>query len=306
MEKPKTHRRWKRVGNRTQAPEHLSILTHRGLDPTKKNYFAESSREAFADQIARGFGLEFDLQFAKDGALVVSHDADLERLTRGRDERKIGAVNSAELMEMDFSGCHLVSFMDLLRMIAESLDNRSINAIHIKSRIQEPKHLDKILEQMRGVDVGRFVLFDLKIEAARYLKEKNSGLRLAASVAHQYDIERYNNAVGGTLLPIERVIENKDVYDWVWLDEWDRTDKSGGAKSLYNKETFERFRNAGFQIALITPELHATSPGLLGGEAHQDAATETKLKKRFEEIIALHPDAICTDYPDTMRRLAAR
>ena len=293
----------KKSENIEGEPKKTSIITHRGLDPSNANYFVESSREAFADQIARGFGLEFDLQFTKDGELVVLHDSDLKRLSEGSDSRKLSEIGLAEILKMDFAGCHLISFKDLLRMIAGNPDNSSINAIHIKSKLQEPKYLDKIAEELQEADPERFVLFDLKVEAARHLKEKNPKLHLAPSVAHPYDIERYNEAVGGTLLPLNRVIENRGLYDWVWLDEWDKTDKNGGTKTLYKSETFKRLRTAGFKIALVTPELHGTSPCLLGGEAHPDASTKEKLHNRFEEIAMLHPDAICTDYPDIVRTL---
>lgn len=259
----------------------LSIVTHRGLDPEKKGYYAESSREAFADQIARGFGLEFDLLETSDGRIVVAHDP-----------------HSLKSLEKN-----AVSFRELLEMIGKNKENRSINAIHIKSKLQQKETMKKFCEEMRDASTNQFVLFDLTVESARYLKTLNSALGLAPSVAHPYDIERYNTAVGGTLLPIEKAIENKDIFTWVWLDEWDRTDQNAGTKSLYNKETFDRLREAGFKIALVTPELHATSPNLLGGEAHQDAATQNALEERFDEIVALQPDAICTDYPEKIKDL---
>ncbi|MDO8591179.1 MAG: glycerophosphodiester phosphodiesterase family protein [bacterium] len=294
----------KRTENIEGELKKIDTLTHRGLDPEKENYFVESSREAFADQIARGFGLEFDLQFTKDKKLVVLHDSSLTRPTGGVDTRKISEITLLELLKMDIRGSHLASFKELLQMMTDNPSNPSINAIHIKSKLQETEYLNKIAEEFRGADAERFIFFDLKPEAARELKEKNPALHLAASLSHPYDIERYNSAVGGTLLPIEEVIKNRDIYDWVWLDEWDRTDKDGGTKSLYNKETFERLRSTGFKIALVTPELHATSPGLLGGEAHQDAATKAVLERRFKEIVALHPDAICTDHPDKVKSLS--
>ena len=280
----------------------ISILSHRGLDPEKKGYFAESTREAFTDQVARGFGLEFDLQLTRDGQFVILHDSSLARPTKGADTRKISEIESAELLEMNMEGCHIASFPELLALIAKHPDNPSINAIHIKAGMQKPEALTQILEELEHVDTERFILFDVSIETARFLKAKNSRLHLAPSLAHPYDIERYNSAVGGTLLPLERVIEDRGPFDWVWLDEWDRTDRNGGTKSLYSKETFDRLRKAGFKIALVTPELHKTSPGLLGGEAHQDATNNKTLRTRFKEIASLRPDAICTDYPDTVRK----
>ncbi len=280
----------------------ISVLTHRGLDAGKQDYFAESSREAFTDQLTRGFGLEFDLQFTKDEEIVVLHDSTLTRITKGIDTRKINEVSSEVLLALNMNDCHVMTFSSLLALIATH-NNASINAIHIKSLWQDTKHLDLILSQLEGIDPQKFVLFDLKIESAQYIKQKNSKLQLAASVSHPYDIERFNNVVGGTLLSIEEVLPNKTIYDWVWLDEWDRQDAEGTRKELYTKQTFETLTTAGFTIALVTPELHGTSPGLLGSESHEDAKTQDSRKKRFQEIISLNPNAVCTDNPDLITSL---
>jgi len=268
----------------------MYILTHRGLDPAKKPYFPESSREAFEDQLGRGFGLEFDLQFTKDGQMIVSHDP-----------------------VMDLSNSHLISLSDLLSLIMKS--GAELSALHLKHTWQKTEYLDKLLVELQKVDTERFIIFDVKIETAKYLKERNPKLHLASSVSHQYDIERYNGVVGGTLITIEEAIKNKNLFDWVWLDEWDRSIPDGGdpstrakhgtgqSKTFYNKENFDLLRKNGFKIALVTPELHATSPGLLGGESHQDAKDHQTLVKRLHEIITLKPDAICTDWPDLVTSL---
>ncbi len=140
----------------------------------------------------------------------------------------------------------------------------------------------------------------------KYLKEKNPALRIAPSVALPYDITRYNDVVGKTLLSIGEVLANRDIFDGVWLDEWDLTDADGGMKKLYTREVFDIFQDAGLWVGLVTPELHGTSPGLLGGEAHPDAKPFDVLAKRLAEIVSLKPDAICTDYPDYVQELAAK
>ncbi|OHB07968.1 MAG: hypothetical protein A2W64_00880 [Candidatus Zambryskibacteria bacterium RIFCSPLOWO2_02_39_10] len=255
----------------------MHILTHRGLDPARQPYFRESSREAFEDQLKRGYGLEFDLQFVNDQTVISHHS------------------------HVDLSSPDLISFSDLLSLIMNS--KSPLSALHLKHTWQKSEYLDKFLIEMEKVDTERLIVFDVKIETAKYLKERNPKLHLASSVSHQYDIERYNGVVGGTLITIEEAIENKDLFDWVWLDEWDLTDKDGGVKSLYNKENFELLRKNNLKIALVTPELHATSPGLLGGESHQDAKDHQTLVKRLHEIITLKPDAICTDWPDLVTSL---
>jgi hypothetical protein len=248
----------------------MHILTHRGLDPAREGYFLESSREAFVDQLGRGFGLEFDLHFTKEGDMIISH--------------------TSPVYESD---PHVISLSELIALIMKS--SAKLSALHLKHTWQKPEYLDKLLAELEKVDTERLIIFDVKIETAQYLKEKSPRLHLAPSVSHPYDIERYSGAVGGTLITLEQAIQNKNLFDWVWLDEWDKT--------LYNKENFALLRNNGFKIALVTPELHATSPGLLGGESHQDALNKETLTKRIKEIIILKPNAVCTDWPDLLKEL---
>lgn len=281
----------------------MIIITHRGLDPSKKEYFAESSREAFEDQLARGFGLEFDLQSTKDNEIVILHDGDLSRTSNGTDLRTINELTIKELSSIIFSNSHIASLPEIIKLIKEKSDEKVVHAIHLKHSFQTRARLDTLLENLHGIDYKKYIIFDTTIETAKYLKERNSKLNLAPSVAHPFDIERYNYAVGGTLLSIDDVLKNRELFDWVWLDEWDLVNIDGGTKKLYTKEIFSRLRDKGFKIALISPELHAVSPGLLGGEIHPDARTMEQLEHRLHEIIALEPDVICTDYPDLVKKL---
>ena len=279
------------------------VITHRGLDPSCTPYFAESSLEAFTDQLSRGYGIEFDLRFTSDNAIVIVHDANLKRITGGRDEREICSITKDELLSMDFSGSHLTTFDHLLFLISTLQKENVVSAIHLKSASQNEAGLNCILEYLKNVDCSKFYIFDTTIATARYLKARNPNLRIAPSVAHQYDVKRYGEATGGTLLSLDEVLANRDIFDGVWLDEWDLADENGGEKKLYTKEIFEKIRNAKLWIGLVTPELHGTSPGLLGGEAHPDAQPFSVLSNRLKDIVALQPDAICTDYPDFVTAL---
>ena len=275
----------------------MHILSHRGLNLPKKKYFTESSYEAFAEQLAQGFGLEFDLQFTKDGKIAVLHDYNLARLTENKDTRKIKEIDSSELWAISFKGCRIISFNKLLHIIKENKANRSINAVHIKHAWQKKEYIDRILAELKQADLKRFIFFDLKIETARYIKIKNPALRLAPSVAHPYDILRYNAISGNTLLPIEKAIRHRNIFDWIWMDEWDLSDANDEIKKLYTQEIFSKFREAGFKIALVSPELHA--------ESHPDAKTKNQLSKRLCEIMRLAPNAICTDYPSLVKKIAS-
>jgi hypothetical protein len=283
----------------------ITIITHRGLDPGINNYYAESSFEAFKDQLNRGFGIEFDPCFIKNNRIIIVHDSTFQKISHGQSFQKISELDP-KFMPINLNHGRLCFFEELLDLIRHS--SSKINALHLKGPFQSDEYLDIFVNTLKTSTLDlldRLILFDIKPETAKILKKNISGLHMAPSVAHYYDLERYNASVAGTLISVENAIKYKleGLYDWVWLDEWDRTDKNGHDKTLYNPETFKKLKTIGYKIALVTPELHATSPGLLGGEAHPDADNHQKLIVRIKNILALKPDAVCTDYPDEVKNL---
>src|SRR3989344_3743226 len=259
------------------------IITHRGLEPSNPDFYPESSYEAFEDQLKRGFGIEFDPNFTEKGILVW-HDATFERA-----KGKIPTLDEV---------------LDLIRK-----SSSKVNALHFKGKYQNFKNIQsliKILKQNNDI-LSKILVFDVKPETAKILLKEFPDLQLAPSVAHSYDIERFNNSISNTLIETSKalgMVKNGSYgkNPWVWLDEWDLEDRKG-TKKLYTKEIFEKFRKVGAKIALVTPELHGTSPGLYGGESHPDSKNLPKLFKRIKEILELNPDAICTDYPEEIKSL---
>lgn len=280
------------------------IITHRGLEPNKPGFYSESSREAFMDHLNRGFGIEFDPSFTKDGIIIV-HDSNLARITVNKDQRAISDLTTQEALNVELANGRLCTLDELMELIKNSPPK--INALHLKGKFQKTEYLDRLLEALNKYEelLDRILIFDIKPDTAKYLKQKNPKLLLAPSASHSFDIQRFNKAVSGTLISVEDAIKCKQegLFDWVWLDEWDRKDKDGKDKRLYTKEVFDKLRAVGYKIALVTPELHGTSPGLLGGEAHSDAKDKQTLFARIKEIISLNPDAICTDHPDEVMLL---
>jgi glycerophosphoryl diester phosphodiesterase len=279
-----------------------SLLTHRGLDPDRAPYFPESSREAFTDQLKRGFGLEFDVRIAQDGVPLVLHDETATRVSDGQNTRAIADILSENLLRESW-GAHTLTLREMVTLIVAEQKADVFSALHLKKTVQDSASLDSILENIALLPSERCIIFDVVPAVAALLHQKRSDLRFAASVAHPYDIKRYGAVTGHTLLTLEEAILHRSLYTWVWLDEWDLEDANGTEKKLYTTEVFAAARAAGFGIALVTPELHSTSPALLGGEAHPDAGNPIRLQKRLKEITRLNPDAICTDHPDLVRSL---
>lgn len=284
----------------------MIIFTHRGLEKDNSKFFPESSFEAFSDQIKRGFGIEFDTVICKDG-IVISHDNNLKRLTSGKDLRNFSDMSLEDVKKIKY-GSELLGTIGELGQILRLIEGNKceMSTLHLRGAFQEGKVIDLLLDEMAKNPevIEKLLIFNVKPEAARYIKQKLHGVKLAPSVAHPHDIERYNSVSGGTLITIDDSIKYKKegIYDWVWLDEWDLVDRNG-KKKLYTKENFERLREAGYKIALVTPELHGTSPGLIGGEAHEEGLDEKKLFRRISEIIDLRPDAICTDRPERVKKM---
>lgn len=276
----------------------MQILTHRWLEPLNNNFnFIESSKDAFLNQLERWFWLEFDINFSKDLVPFIFHDWNLSRITNWDDKRNFDELNIDEILNYNLNWNSFISFEELIKKISNYRNNWEYSALHLKSKFQEQKYIDimiNILNKFENIE-NKIFIFDIKIEIAQYIKSKYNKIKLFPSIAHEYDIERYNNCTWNTLYSIEDFLNNLDIFDWVWLDEWDRKNKIWG-KTLYNKEIFDIIKKENKLIWLVTPELHAKSPWLLWWEAHEDCRDLNILKLRFNEIIELNPDFICSDY----------
>lgn len=257
------------------------IISHRGLNAYNQ-IVPESSLKAFEMYLSKNIPIEFDLYFHNNEILITHNFPEIYQ--NNKINNKITKYQNIKMLSDIFSLIRKYKIKD--------------NALHLKGKFQEKKYLNLLIKEInKNLDLlNYFFIFDVTIETAKYLKSQIPAVKLAPSVAHKYDVERYGKYVGNTLLPIEEVVKNKKIFDWVWLDEWDRKDANNKIKKLYTKETFEIFQKNNLKIAVVSPELHATSPDLLGKESHEDAQTKEKLFDRIKEIVDLHPDLICTDY----------
>ena len=279
-----------------------SIITHRGidipLDQSAESSASESSWRSFYDQVEAGFGLEFDIQVMKDGGFAISHDTHLGRISKNEKNICLSEITTNELGLMRLpSGDRLCNLDELLNLLVNK--GKTVSALHLKHNSQDIETLIKLTDSLdpyieRLAD--NFIIFDASPVAARYLKNTFPNLNLAASVSHVFDIARFGKFTGGTLLSPDEVINYRPLYSWVWLDEWDRNGPNNSLKSLVNAETIKRFREYDFKIAAVSPELHATSPALLGDELHEIGNNTEQLKQCWREWIGFNLDALCTDH----------
>src|SRR3990167_4427441 len=185
--------------------ESMIVFTHRGLEPSKPDFFPESSFEAFENQLSRGFGIEFDPNFCKDG-IVVWHDPTLERFSGGEDLRTLHDLTVAELSAMkSWNKSHttqgrIPAFDEIIELIRKS--ESTINALHFKGKYQNPEDTKTLIQHLQNNSdvLSKILIFDVKPKTAETLLEVFPELQIAPSVAHQYDVSRYNSAVSETLI----------------------------------------------------------------------------------------------------------
>jgi glycerophosphoryl diester phosphodiesterase len=96
----------------------LRPIAHRGLHDAAKGII-ENTAPAFEAAIAKGYGVECDLQPAADGTPLVFHDFELERLTAG--SGPVARLASGCAAKLPFKGADvtgILTFAGLLDLIA--------------------------------------------------------------------------------------------------------------------------------------------------------------------------------------------
>jgi len=112
----------------------LRPIAHRGLHDAG-NGIVENTRPAFEAAIAKGYGIECDLQPAADGSPLVFHDLTLERLTTGSGpitDLQPGCAAKLPFKNTKITG--ILTFADLLALVT----GRVPLFVEIKSEWTEP------------------------------------------------------------------------------------------------------------------------------------------------------------------------
>lgn len=125
----------------------LRPIAHRGLHDSVKGRI-ENTAPAFLAAIERGYGIECDLQAARDGTPMVFHDESLDRLVAA--SGPIAARTPAVLMHLRYKGqdASILTFAQLLNLVA----GRVPLLVEVKTNAGPlPAHfLDKIARQARA------------------------------------------------------------------------------------------------------------------------------------------------------------
>jgi glycerophosphoryl diester phosphodiesterase len=102
---------------RRAAGKRPLVLGHRGA----RESAPENSLKAFELALAEGAdGVELDVRLDGDGRVIVLHDADLRRVSRGQETREAEALSASDLARVDLGGGERVPLLvDVLRFCKE-------------------------------------------------------------------------------------------------------------------------------------------------------------------------------------------
>lgn len=130
------------------GPAFLRPIAHRGLHNGKSRI--ENTAPAFLAAIDRGYGIECDLQAAKDGTPMVFHDDRLDRLVSA--SGTIAAHAPASLARLCYrrQDTHILALDELLDLVG----GRVPLLVEVKANGKAPPKtfLDKIARQARAYD----------------------------------------------------------------------------------------------------------------------------------------------------------
>ena len=102
-------------------------FAHRGLHGAG---LVENSGGAIAAAVARGFGIELDVQLSRDGAAMVFHDYELDRLTSERGPVAERSATELQAIRLNVCGEKIPSLSEALGLIG----GRAPLLVEVKSR----------------------------------------------------------------------------------------------------------------------------------------------------------------------------
>jgi glycerophosphoryl diester phosphodiesterase len=115
------------------AATFIRPIAHRGLHDSK-NGRIENTEPAFTAAIAKGYGIECDLQAAEDGTPMVFHDETLERLVGP--PARLATWSAASLCRLRHKGSdeRILKFAELLELV----DGRAPILVEVKRNRRPP------------------------------------------------------------------------------------------------------------------------------------------------------------------------
>ena len=162
----------------------IKIWAHRGAGGWDKQYAPENTMPAFQKAVEMGAdGIELDVQFSRDGEIVICHDETIERTSDG--EGPVRAYTLAELKAFNFCSVHPEFGFVEIPTLQEFLDfmgkhDFQLN-IELKTGVYDYPGLEAATAEMvRDYGLADRVLYSsFSIGSLRKLREADRTARIA-------------------------------------------------------------------------------------------------------------------------------
>lgn len=251
----------------------MKIYAHRGMF----RQFPENGIGAVTDAFKRGYHVEIDVRFTRDGGIIALHDSSLNSLF-GVD-KKVSDIDYAEAKKLRFlhDRSEVLQGFEELAMVAGHYD-RSGFAVHFKQEEQNPEACRTLSSSFGAYGLYKTsFLFNLGLETCEFFRETDPRMKLGIIVSDK-PFEPF-------VYLWEEVKDRLDLFDIVWAAEY---------SMLYTTAFFDMVMGAGKRLVVVSHELHRALGHPNAFRGYQEA---------WPLFIKSGVDGVCTDYPEEYRIL---
>ncbi len=198
----------------------IKIWAHRGAGGWDTQYAPENTMPAFEKAVEMGAdGIELDVQFSRDGEIVICHDETIDRTSDG--EGAVRAYTLAELKAFNFCSVHpefgfveiptLQEFLDFMGKYDFQLN------IELKTGVYDYPGLEAATAEMvRGYGLADRVLYSsFSIGSLRKLRAADRTAKIAILCSSDFVLPEDIRALDASAIhPWEQIVTAERVKKW--------------------------------------------------------------------------------------------
>lgn len=198
----------------------IKIWAHRGAGGWDKQYAPENTMPAFQKAVEMGAdGIELDVQFSRDGEIVICHDETIDRTSDG--EGAVRAYTLTELKAFNFCSVHpefgfveiptLQEFLDFMGKYDFQLN------IELKTGVYDYPGLEAATAEMvRGYGLADRVLYSsFSIGSLRKLRAADRTAKIAILCSSDFVLPEDIRALDASAIhPWEQIVTAERVKKW--------------------------------------------------------------------------------------------
>ncbi len=201
----------------------VKIWAHRGAGGWDKQYAPENTMPAFEKAIEMGAdGIELDVQFSKDGEIVICHDETIDRTSNG--SGAVRAYTLKELKQFNFCSVHPeFGFVEIptLREVLEFMKDKDFQLnIELKTGNYDYPGLEEAASKMvREYDLNDRIIFSsFSYASLKKLRQYDKGAQIAILCSTDFVLqEDVEDLQAIAIHPWEQLVTAERVKKW---HEW--------------------------------------------------------------------------------------